>query len=173
MNIDFDKLVSGNTADSIISPRVIFHALPNKVPAFDYLRDVQAEVLEQWFNRRTTQDLVIKMNIGSGKTLVGLLILKSCINEKHSPALYVAADPNLVKQVIKEASDLGIKTTEDPRDISYLKGESICVINIYKLINGKSVFGVGNEGIKIDIISIIVDDAHACLSNTVEQFTLK
>ncbi|MCK4252157.1 DEAD/DEAH box helicase, partial [candidate division WOR-3 bacterium] len=50
---------------------------------------------------------------------------------------------------------------------------SICVINIYKLINGKSVFGVGNEGIKIDIISIIVDDAHACLSNTEEQFTLK
>jgi len=39
MSIDFKKLVNGNTVDSILSPREIFRALPNKLPPFDYLRE--------------------------------------------------------------------------------------------------------------------------------------
>ncbi len=173
MPLDFEKIISGSTVDSILPPREIYSALPNKYPRFRYLHDVQAEVLGQWYDRRDTKDLVIKMNTGSGKTLVGLLILKSGMNEKRLPALYVAADTYLVTQVTKEASDLGIKTTDDPADPSYIKGDSICVINIYKLINGKSVFGVGDEGVKIEIGSIVIDDAHACLSSMEDQFTLK
>jgi hypothetical protein len=44
--------------------------------------------------------------------------------------------------------------------------------NIFKLVNGKSVFGVGDQGIKISIGSIIIDDAHACLDTVEEQFML-
>lgn len=62
---------------------------------------MQSEVLDQWFTRRIEKDLVIKMNTGSGKTLVGLLLLKSCINEGKFPAFYVAPDPYLVKQIMK------------------------------------------------------------------------
>ena len=42
------------------------------------------------------------MNTGSGKTVVGLLILKSCLNEEKGPAVYVVPDSYLVKQVIRK-----------------------------------------------------------------------
>ncbi len=43
------------------------------------------------------------MNTGSGKTVVGLMILKSCLNEEKGPAVYVVPDKFLVSQVCEEA----------------------------------------------------------------------
>src|SRR5699024_7331009 len=77
----------------------------------------------------------------------------------------------LVGQVTEEAKNLGIEVTQNPNDLSFLKGESILVINIFKLINGKSVFGVGEQNIPIG--SIIVDDAHAGLDISENQFSIK
>ena len=174
MLIDFGKIHSGSTSDTALQPREIFTALPRKKEGkFEYPRDVQAQVWEQWFSRRDEEDLVIKMNTGSGKTTVGLLILKSCLNEGKGPAVYVVPDNYLVKQVIGEAQDLGLEVTEDSNSPRFQSGKSILVVNIYKLVNGLSVFGVGDEGIKIRIGSIIIDDAHACLDTVEEQFTLK
>lgn len=172
MPLDFEKLASGGSVDTVLSPGEIFRALPAKDSKFEYPRDVQAEVLDQWFERRNENDIVIKMNTGSGKTLVGLLLLKSRLNEGQYPVFYVAPDTYLARQVLKEAKDLGIAATDDPRAIEVLKGQAICVINIYKLVNGKSIFGVGQEGAKIKIANILIDDAHACLSATEGQFTL-
>lgn len=172
MPLDFEKLDSGSSADTVLSPDEIFRALPAKDTRFEYLRDVQAEVLDQWFDRRNENDLVIKMNTGSGKTLVGLLLLKSHLNEGQYPVFYVTPDAYLARQVLKEAKNLGIAVNDNPRAIEVLKGQAICVINIYKLVNGKSIFGVGQEGEKIKIASILIDDAHACLSATEGQFTL-
>jgi hypothetical protein len=45
------------------------------------------------------------------------------------------------------------------------------VINIFKLINGRSVSGVGSR--KIALSAIVVDDAHACLTTASEQFSLR
>jgi Type III restriction enzyme, res subunit/Helicase C-terminal domain len=135
-------------------------------------RDVQAQVWDHWFSRRSEQDLVIKMNTGSGKTVVGLLILKSCLNEGKGPAVYVVPDNYLIKQVTGEAKDLGIEVTEEVNSPRFLSGKAILVINIYKLVNGLSVFGVGDEGVKIRIGSIIIDDAHACLATVEDQFIL-
>lgn len=171
MIIDFNKLGIGNVVDTSIHPREIFGALPAKSPGLQYLRDVQTEVINQWFERRNDKDLVIKMNTGSGKTILGLLLLKSCLNESKGPAVYVAPDKYLVNQVISEAKRLGISVTDDPYSLRYLKGQDILVIHTHVLFNGKSTFGV-NGNIKKAIGSIIVDDAHACISTTVGQFTL-
>jgi len=81
-------------------------------------------------------------------------------------------DKYLVEQVSDEAKNLGIEVTEDTNCPRFLSGKAILVCNIYKLVNGKSVFGVGDEGIKISIGSIIIDDAHACLDTIEEQFML-
>jgi hypothetical protein len=54
-----------------------------------------------------------------------------------------------------------------------LTGKAILDANIHKLVNGKSVFGVGDEGTKLRISSLIVDDAHACLETIEDQFTVK
>ncbi|MEE3809163.1 DEAD/DEAH box helicase family protein [Lysinibacillus fusiformis] len=172
MIIDFSKLNGNDSIDTILDPREIFDLLPEKDPKYDeYLRDVQTEVLNKWFDdSRDKKDVILKMNTGSGKTVVGLLMLKSCLNEKKGPAVYVVPDPYLVKQVMEEAHDLGIAVTDNINDSSFRKGEAILVINIYKLMNGKSNFGV-NE-VKVNIGSIVIDDAHACLDITEEQFTI-
>lgn len=169
--IDFRKLSIKNEQNKVISPRDIFGGLTNKDPKYDYLRDVQSEVLDKWFVNRKNKDSLIKMNTGSGKTVVGLLILQSCLNENPGPTVYVVPDNYLVSQVLEEAKKLGIKTTTNAHSLEFERGKSILVINIYELVNGKSKFGVEEKKINID--NLLIDDAHACLDTTEDQFTLK
>lgn len=170
--LDLSKISKGVDSNTAIPPRDIFTALPGKNAKFQYPRDVQSEVWEKWFNIRNNPTTVIKMNTGSGKTSVGLIILKSCINEGVGPVVYLVPDNYLVEQVIEEANQLGIPVTSDEKSQKFIAGQEILVTNIFKLVNGRSVFGVGDEGEKISIGSIIIDDAHACLSTIEDQFTL-
>ena len=173
MPLDFSKIAAPSTTDTVVHPREVFAVLPDKQPKYGYLRDVQAEVLDQWFARReSATDLRVKMNTGGGKTVVGLLILKSCLNENKGPAVYIAPTPYLASQVIQEAKGLGVAVAEDPRAIAVARGKAILVTNIFVLLNGKSKFGVGQQGVRIPIGSLILDDAHACLATAEEQFTL-
>ncbi len=112
------------------------------------------------------------MNTGSGKMAVGLLILQSSLNENAGPAVYVAPDKYLSKQVLSEAEDLGLAATDDPTNGSFLSGDAILVINVHRLFNGKSVFGVGSQGVRIPIGAIVIDDAHACLESVSDQFRI-
>lgn len=173
MMIDFGKLTGGGTVDSALQPREIFVALPNKKEGkFEYPRDVQTQVWDHWFKRRDESDLVLKMNTGSGKTVVALLILKSSLNEKKGPAVYVVPDNYLLEQVLSEANDLGIEVTKETSSPLFLSGKAILVVSIHKLVNGLSVFGVGDEGIKIEIGTLLIDDAHACLDTIEDQFII-
>lgn len=172
MVLNFGKLGGGNVVDEAHDPRTIFSAL-TKDQKYSYPRDVQAQVWEDWFKRRDEKDLVVKMNTGSGKTVVGLLILKSCLNESKGPAVFFTPDKYLSEQVIKEAHSLGIPVTTDEKSAEFISGKSILVTNVHKLFNGKSVFGVGDEGIKIKIGAMLIDDAHACLTTIKERFTIR
>ena len=49
--IDFKKLADEPKKD-IIDPSIIFASLPNKAKKYGYLRQVQGEVLDQWFQNR-------------------------------------------------------------------------------------------------------------------------
>ena len=168
---DFSKLSTTSAATPTTDPRSIFQTLPKQNPEkYEYPRDVQSQVWNRWHSRRNERSLVIKLNTGSGKTTVGLCILQSCLNEKKGPSVYVAPSPFLVSQVIAEATALGIKTTESEKDRDFISGEAILICNIHKLVNGRSVFGVGSK--KINIGSIIFDDAHACMSTINEQFSI-
>lgn len=170
MTIEFSSLLNNTEEKLLVHPREIFLTL-NRGPGFSFPRDIQTEVMKQWFNVRDESDLIIKLNVGSGKTLVGLLLLQSSLNEKKGPALYVAPDNQLCQQVMKEAASLGLLVTENPDDPEYQAGEKICVVNVYKLFNGKSVFGVGAR--RIEIGSVVIDDAHACVSTLTDQFRVR
>ncbi|MGH2655694.1 MAG: DEAD/DEAH box helicase [Actinomycetota bacterium] len=174
MPIDFGKLTTNKQLKSLKSPRDIFTSLPSKAPGFGYLRDVQGQVLDSWEERRDERDLAIKMNTGGGKTLVGLLILQSCLNDGLGPALYVAPSTYLAQQVTMQADRLGIPTVVDPEAVRYLSGESIGVVNIHKLVNGRSVFG-GPQGrpIPLPIGSVVIDDVHAAIATIEEQTTVE
>jgi replicative superfamily II helicase len=166
--IDFSDLLD-DSDEIVLHPRDIFITL-TRAPAFSFPRDIQTEVMNRWFDGRDKRDSIIKLNVGSGKTLVGLLLLQSSLNEKKGPALYVSPDNQLLQQVIQEAKSLGIEITDDPRDAGYAAGEKICVVNVYKLFNGRSIFGVGAS--RIDIGTVVVDDAHACVSTISQQFRI-
>ena len=178
------KNFSANSKNST-DPYEIFMGLAERQGKYSYLRNVQDEVLKAWYANRGNKDNIIKMNTGSGKTVVGLLILKSCLNEGEGPAVYVVPDRYLVKQVCKEARLLGIKVVcdeydeeknctykgEDSRE--FREGRAIYVTNIHKVVNGKSVFGMRRKLEDNSTIgSMVVDDVHACIDTIGEQHTL-
>lgn len=168
--IDFTQL-GLNTFQKQINPRDIFMGLTNKTEKYQYPRDVQGEVWKQWFEQRNNRDTIIKMNTGSGKTVVALMILQSCLNEGIGPAMYVVPDKYLVEQVISQAKELGIKVIDSETDLDYSRKRAILVTTIQKLVNGKSVFGLREEN-NYNIGSVIIDDMHACIGNIQEQFSI-
>jgi len=170
MTLDFTKLGATNLVDTALDPATLFSALPRPRAAstYSYLRNVQSEVLQGWFTRRNARDLVLKMNTGAGKTIVGLLLLKSSLNEKVGPAAYITPDNYLASQVIAEARKLGIAVTSDI-DQQYLMGKSILVDNIVRVVNGRSKFGIND---RVPLGTIVVDDAHSCLRLAEEKFTI-
>lgn len=164
MKFDFSSLGRSTDLMSITDPVALFDALPNKRPGLGYLRQVQATVLERWALRRNQSDLVVKMNTGTGKTIVGLLILQASLHDKVGPALYLAPDPHLADRVATEARRLGLTVTDDPRSVKTQSGEAICVASLRKMINGKTRFGLADAADPIKIGTIVVDDAHSAMT---------
>ncbi|MEV8251665.1 helicase C-terminal domain-containing protein [Microbacterium sp. NPDC076768] len=170
MAIDFLR-VGGSRRPVLIDPRDIFRALPTK--PWPRLRLEQGEVLKGWFGRKDARDVVIKQNTGGGKTVVGLLIAQSSINDGVGPAIYLTPDTYLAAQAKKEAERLGIAVTGDRYDERFVSSEAILVTTFQKLVNGRSSFGVIGTGRSITSIgTVIVDDAHAALALAERQFTV-
>ncbi|MEV8346425.1 DEAD/DEAH box helicase family protein [Streptomyces niveus] len=172
MALDWDRIGTGDS-EALLRPRDIYAGLASR--PWPYLRHEQGEVLDQWFDhRRHDRDVVIKQNTGGGKTAVGLLIAQSTLNEGIGKAVYLTPDNYLVKQVREEAARLNIATTDDPYDPAFLTAQAVLVTNYPKLINGKSAFGVlGNGKDPVDLGIVVVDDAHAALARTEDQFRLR
>jgi len=170
--LDLNKLKAGNASKKQTDPRKIFTTLKRN-NRFKRPSDEQGDVLDGWYTARHQQSVTLKMNTGSGKTVVGLLCLQSCLNENKGPAVYVVPDNFLITQVLAEAADLGISVTEDLADAAFVAGDAILVINIWKLFNGKSSFGVGQGAAKVRIGSVVIDDAHACLGTVADQFRIR
>lgn len=168
MPIDLKNINAGR-ASTLLEPRDIFSALPEK--PFSRLRPEQAEVLKEWFKRREASDLVIKQNTGGGKTLVGLLIGQSSLNEGVGPAAYLVPDTYLIKQVVDAAVAVGIKVTTDHRDERFLANQAILVATFEKVVNGRSAFGVRGGWKQVKPLGVvIVDDAHSALAAARHQF---
>ena len=171
MAINYGGGPGGPSADTVTDPQKLFQALPAKNKKYAYLRDVQGDVLGKWFSAPKQKDTVIKMNTGSGKTTVGLLLLKSSINEGVHPAAYFAPDKYLCSQVEAEAKALGLKFTSEPRSPEFLTGKAILIADIRVLFNGNSKFGVGVQEIALG--TVVIDDVHACLATVEGQFTVQ
>lgn len=171
--VDFGKLLRDAAAPAPVEPRELHRLLPNKTVGYGYLRDVQAQVLTAWHARRTERDLVVKVNTGAGKTIDGLLILQSLLNEGAGPALYVAPDRYLAAQVLTEAGHLGLATTTDVDSAAYLRSEAIGVVNAYELVNGRTKFSDRRHGRPMAPIgSVVIDDAHAAIATTRSKLSL-
>lgn len=177
--MDFNKLLGKTHVSNIINPIDIFDNL-DKNEDKAYIRPGQKNVLELWTkNHRTDKDTIVKLHTGQGKTLIGLLMLQSLLNEGCGPALYLCPDKTLVKQTVAQAQAFGMKivgVTEGssalPRE--FLNSEAILITTCQKLFNGKSVFGVEGTGKEIkEIGAIVIDDAHRCLEIIRDTFSIK
>ena len=174
--VNFNQLISQTKHPLVTEPRQLFQTL-ERGKQLEYLRDVQGDVLDEWYERRNERDLVIKMNTGSGKTLVGLLLLWSTLREGRGPALYLCPDRHLVSQVKREADNLGIRHADFEPDnrfpAEYHDSTAILITTVHRLFNGLSVFRVADRPDPVKAGIVLVDDAHACMTLVREQFTAR
>ena len=170
--VDFGAMLASAGQPDPIEPREL-HGQLNKAHGYGKLWDVQGQVLSRWHERRDERDLVIKVNTGGGKTVVGLLILQSYVNEGKGPGLYVAPNKHLAKQVLAEARNLGLAVTTDVDSSQYLASEAIGVINAHELVNGRTKFSDRRPTRpRAPIGAVIIDDAHAAIATTRSQLAL-
>src|SRR5689334_4928259 len=124
MALDWSRIGAG-AHEPLVRPRDIFAALPSR--PWPYLRQEQGEVLEKWFDQRTNHDVVIKQNTGGGKTVIGLLIAQSTLNEGVGKAVYLAPDTYLAACAREEARRLGLAVCDDPADLAFQRERAILV----------------------------------------------
>ena len=111
------------------------------------------------------------MNTGGGKTLVGLLVAQSLVNETGQHVLYVCPTRQLIEQAASKAQECGISVSTymagdwtDPEVAE--EGRGPCITNYAAVFNGKSIFSRYSLG------GIVFDDAHVAGNIIRSQFTL-
>jgi replicative superfamily II helicase len=173
--VDFGKLRTKKKKIKQLDPTEIFRRLP-KPPGINDLYTSQAGVLQSWFETRSNQDVVLKLHTGGGKTLVGLLIAQSTLNETGEPVLYLSPTVQLVNQTLEKAKAHGISAVAyergRPLNDDFVNGNAIMVATYKALFHGLSKFGIRGSGYPQKVAAIILDDAHAAFSTVRESFTL-
>ena len=173
--VDFNTLIGRSSAYETLDPLEIFEKLP-KSSGISGLYHVQAEILQKWFSElRNESDVVIELNTGGGKTLMGLLMALSTMRETKEGVVYLVENKQLVEQAISQATSIGIPAKpyrgRDSVDADFSNGKSILVGSYQALFNGKSVFGVRGTGKEERLGGVVIDDAHASLDAIREAFS--
>jgi superfamily II DNA or RNA helicase len=109
--MDFSKLGSTKKTAAPVDPIEIFETLPSLPGTFNDLWRGQDKALAQWHAHRGKGDVLVSLNTGAGKTIAGLLIARSLINEGLENVMYVCSTIDLVRQTSEEAKRIGIEHT--------------------------------------------------------------
>lgn len=172
--VDFKKLVKKEKIVDWNNLIKVFESLDRQTSHID-LRPVQLQALELLSKKRNEKDIILKISTGSGKTSIALLFLLSHMEEKGQPVVYLCPTIQLVKQVLEEATKLGIKAVEYPRgekypDVEGTAGKAVIVCTYDKLFNAKSTFN--RPDVNLRPCAIVCDDAHAGVEEIRDAFTL-
>lgn len=117
MPIDFSKLKAAPKQNRPVDPITIFRGLRVADSSINDLWLAQGDALRGWHEKREEKDVAISLNTGAGKTLVGLLIGQSLVNEMRSSVVYACSSIQLVLQTAKKAEGYGLPST------TYVRGE--------------------------------------------------
>lgn len=169
--IDFSKLKRPNGKATPLDPEVLFGGLPTLPDTPNDLWRGQTDALKEWHLHRDKQDILISLNTGAGKTLVGLLIAQSLVNEQVENVVYACSTIDLVRQTQREAKKIGISCSvrhggrfnNDQFEI----GKSFCVTTYSAIFNSFSTFRR-----KYYPGALIFDDAHVAEKLLRDSFTL-
>lgn len=173
MTFDFGKLKRPFGSARPTNPLEVFRSAPALAASPNDLWQGQSKALEAWNEHRKDRDVLISLHTGAGKSLVGLLVAQSLVNEGVSRVLYVCATNDLVLQTSKEASSkLGFQHTirMESRFSNnlYETGQGFCLTNYQALFNGRTTFTRDKRP-----EAIIFDDAHVSEKIIRDCYTLK
>lgn len=170
--MDFSQLKRPARNTRPLDPIAIFERRPSLPNTPNDLWRGQTEALNEWHKNRSKSDVFIALNTGAGKTLVGLLVAQSLVNEGIENVTYVCGTKDLVLQTQREATKLGIectlRTSGDFSNSLFETGKAFCITTYTSLFNGLSV-------LQRDYFpgAVIFDDAHVAERMIREAFTLK
>lgn len=168
---DFNKLARPEASVASLDPLEIFAKTPNLEGAPNDLWKGQADALSKWHEARDSNDNAIILNTGAGKSLVGILIAQSMVNENIGPIIYVCSTIDLVKQTVRECDKLGIAYTERVKgkftNDLFETGKAFCITTYAAIFTSLSVFRGDKEP-----AGIIFDDAHVAEGLIRDAFTL-
>ena len=168
--VDFSKRLAKKDITKRIDPIELYDTL-DRASDKGELRTAQKAILSEWHETlRSKPDLIVKLHTGQGKTLIGLLMLQSKLNEGIGPALYLCPNNFLIEQTCLQAKQFGIAvcTAEPDLPQDFLSGEMIMVASIQKLFNGLTKFGLGPKSKTIG--TLLMDDSHACIDAIRDAF---
>ena len=163
--VDFKKRLGKKAVARPLNPLEIYDFL-DRASDKGPLRPAQIAVVKEWNEcRRNERDIIIKLHTGQGKTLIGLLILQSRLNEDVSPAVYLCPNNFLVEQTAIQAAEFGFRcvvaTGDGDLPDDFIDGKSILITSVQKLFNGLSKFRLGPRSLPVG--TIVMDDSHACI----------
>ena len=171
MPFDFSKLKPQPKEQRLTDPIAIFQRLRVTDTSINDLWLAQGDALRGWNDKRSETDVSISLNTGAGKTLVGLLIGQSLVNELRSLVVYACSSIQLVEQTAKKADGYGLPITtyvqgKFSNDLS-ARGDAVCLTTYQALFNGRSIF------FRRDVAGIVFDDAHAAEHLLRDHFSLR
>lgn len=175
--VDLNRIRSSANKPLPTDPVKIFERQPKPEGVNDLWKS-QNEVLREWQARRANRDIVIKLNTGGGKTLVGLLISQAVMNETRVGALYLCANNQLVDQTLEKARQFQFAAVRyeagagKPLPAAFVNGDAILIATYRSLFHGYSKFKVRGRGTPVQASVIVCDDAHTAFSDVREAFSV-
>lgn len=151
-------------------PFEIFARRPSLAGTPNDLWGGQRDALQAWVKSRKQHDILISLNTGSGKTMLGVLIAQSMANEKAGKCVYVCSTIDLVLQTEREANKLGILPTtyygSQFSNSDFEQGKTFCITTYPSVFNSNTTFR------KHNVNKFIFDDAHVAEKAIRDAFTL-
>ncbi len=172
MPFDFSKVTPQHHQPSPVDPIALFQASSVSDAAINDLWLVQGDALREWHENRAEKDVAVVLNTGAGKTLLGLLMAQSLVNETHRQVVYACSSIQLVEQTAEKAAGYGLPVTtyirgEFSSDRLYAQAQAPCVTTYHALFNSRTRFRSD------DIAAVIFDDAHTAQAILRDQFSLQ
>ncbi len=160
MSFDFDKIKARKAEERVINPVEIFQKNKGKITDGN-INDLwlgQGDALREWHDNRNESDIAIVLNTGAGKTLIGLLVAQSLVNETRGKVVYACGSIQLIEQTREKAEGYGLNVTtyyggNFSNDLFH-QGEAVCLTTYQAIFNGKSIFQ------REHLEALIFDDAH-------------
>lgn len=172
--IDFKKRLATPQTQKPTDPVALYETL-DRASDKGPLRPAQTAILKTCHeSRRSEKDIILKLHTGQGKTLIGLLILQSKLNEEAGPAVYLCPNNFLIDQTCAQAKQFGIRhctVTERELPDDFYNGKSLLITSVQKMFNGRSKFQLGQQSTPVSYV--LMDDAHACIDAVRDAFSIR